>query len=75
MNPAPSGELGGNDAKSLQVAACGVATAAISVAQRYMHTQVEVVSFVCLENTIRLIEEFLYMLKDDTEARPFYAQG
>jgi putative aminopeptidase FrvX len=69
---APSGELEGNDAKAIQTVAEGVATAAVSIPNRYMHTQVEVVSLKDLENTIELVLEFLYSIRPETEFRPFY---
>lgn len=72
IQKAPSGDLEGNDAKSIQTAAAGVATAAVSIPNRYMHTQVEVVNLKDLERAIDLILEFLYSIKPETEFRPFF---
>lgn len=53
------GEPGGTgtDANALQLTRAGVATALISLPNRYMHTQVEVVSQSDLENAAKLIAE------------------
>jgi len=69
----PSGELEGNDAKAIQTVAEGVATAAVSIPNRYMHTQVEAVSLKDLESTIELIVDFLYSVRPDTDFRPFFS--
>jgi putative aminopeptidase FrvX len=69
---APSGDLEGNDSKQLQVAHDGVATASISIPERNMHTQVEVVDLQDLEHSIQLTTEFLVFLNEQQEFRPFY---
>jgi putative aminopeptidase FrvX len=50
----------------------GEPTAAVNIHNRYMHTQVEVVSLKDAENTIELILEFLYSIGPATAFRPFY---
>ena len=48
----------GTDANAMQVNKSGVATALVSIPNRYMHTPVEVISLVDLDNTSRLLAEF-----------------
>lgn len=55
----------GTDANAMQVNRSGVATALVSIPNRYMHTPVEVISLEDLENTSRLLAEFLSELKPD----------
>jgi len=57
MEAAPSGT--GTDANAMQLSRGGVATALVSIPNRYMHTQVEVVSLSDLEAAIRLLAETL----------------
>lgn len=52
---APGGT--GTDANVMQLSRAGVATALVSVPNRYMHTPVEVVSLADLEATARLVAE------------------
>lgn len=47
----------GTDANAIQVSRSGVAAGLISIPNRYMHTQVEVVSLTDLENSARLLAE------------------
>lgn len=49
----------GTDANAMQLARGGAATALISVPNRYMHTPVEVISTKDLDNTVRLIVEYV----------------
>jgi endoglucanase len=49
----------GTDANALQVSRAGVATALVSIPNRYMHTQVEVCSLVDLEACANLLAETL----------------
>jgi endoglucanase len=49
----------GTDANAMQLSRGGAATALISVPNRYMHTPVEVISLDDVENTIKLLVEFL----------------
>lgn len=55
MEAAPSAT--GTDANAIQLTRAGVATALVSIPNRYMHTQVEVVSLSDLEMTAKLIAE------------------
>ena len=54
----------------IQVADSGVATAAVGIPQRNMHTQVEIVSLEDIEHTIRLLVEFIGRLRADADLRP-----
>ncbi len=58
------------DANVLQITRAGVATALISIPNRYMHTQVEVVSLSDLENTARLIAETVARITPRTNFIP-----
>jgi len=49
----------GTDANAMQLSRGGAATALISIPNRYMHTPVEVISVMDLDNTIKLIVEYL----------------
>lgn len=64
------GGLLGNDARQIQITRSGVATAAIGIPQRYMHTQAEICSLKDLENSARLIAEFVKSLKPNFDFRP-----
>jgi len=55
IEAAPGGT--GTDANAIQLTRAGVATALVSIPNRYMHTQVEVVSLSDLEATAKLIAE------------------
>ena len=50
---------GGTDAARIQLSKAGVATALISIPNRYMHSQVEMCDLRDVENTIELITELL----------------
>ncbi len=54
----------GTDANAMQISRGGVATALVSVPNRYMHTQVEVVSLVDLENCAKLVAETVARIDD-----------
>ena len=49
----------GTDANAMQLCRSGVATALVSIPNRYMHTPVEVISLQDLDNIIKLIVGFL----------------
>jgi len=57
----PSGT--GTDANAIQVSRSGVATALVSVPNRYMHTPVELISLRDADHTIRLLTEYVLSLK------------
>jgi len=60
----------GTDADSIRIARSGVATALVSIPNRYMHTPVEAVSLSDLENSSRLVAEFILSLKRGTNFIP-----
>jgi putative aminopeptidase FrvX len=64
----PSGT--GTDANAMQLARGGSAAALISIPNRYMHTPVEVLSTKDLDNTIKLIVEFLSSHPSKRDYRP-----
>lgn len=67
---APSAGLLGNDANAMQVSRGGVATASIGIPNRYMHTQAEVCSYADLENSAKLLAEFVKSITPKTDFRP-----
>lgn len=56
----------GTNADSINITGCGVKTALLSVPLRYMHTANEIINVDDIENTAKLIAEFL--LKKEAEA-------
>ncbi|OQX87653.1 MAG: hydrolase [Candidatus Omnitrophica bacterium 4484_70.2] len=52
----------GTDANVIQLTKAGVPTGLVSVPLRYMHTPVEMLSIVDLENTIQLVTKFILSL-------------
>lgn len=60
----------GTDANAMQVNRAGVATALVSIPNRYMHTPVEVVSLDDLENASTLVAEFVAGLKKNVNLVP-----
>ena len=68
MEAAPGGTP--TDANVIQLTRSGVATALVSVPNRYMHTQVEVVSLSDLETTSRLIAETVASISRRTNFLP-----
>ncbi len=60
----------GTDANALQVSRSGVATGLISIPNRYMHTQNEVISLQDLESAARLLAQFVRMISDTTNFIP-----
>jgi endoglucanase len=71
----PSGNTAPNDARVIQTADSGVATAAIGIPLRNMHTQVEIVSLDDIDHTINLLVEFVTALRPDTDLRPISFDG
>jgi endoglucanase len=56
----------GTDANVIQLTKTGVATGLVSIPNRYMHTQVEIVSLKDLENTANLLSAFVLRLDRET---------
>lgn len=67
---APSAGILANDANAIQVSRGGVAAASIGVPNRYMHTQSEVCSLKDLENSAKLLAEFIKSINSKTDFRP-----
>ena len=63
----------GTDANVIQLNRAGVAAALVSIPNRYMHTPVEVVSLIDLENAAKLITESIMTLTERTDFRPLRA--
>ena len=61
----------GTNADVINIARGGVKTALLSIPERNMHTQVEVVDLADIENTAKLIVG--YILKKETELNPLKA--
>ncbi|MBE3123269.1 MAG: M42 family metallopeptidase [Planctomycetes bacterium] len=64
----------GTDANAIQLNRAGVATALVSVPNRYMHTPVEVISLTDADNTIRLLAEYVLSLKPGDTFIPMAAK-
>ena len=60
----------GTDANAMQLSRGGAATALISVPNRYMHTPVEVISTKDLDNTVKLIVEYIAAHPANRDYRP-----
>ena len=60
----------GTDANAMQLSRAGVATGLMSVALRYMHTAVEVISLNDLDKTVELLTEFTLSLDKSAEFTP-----
>ncbi len=60
----------GTDANVIQITRAGVASALVSIPNRYMHTPVEMVSLKDTEHAIRLLVEFVRSLKPGMEFIP-----
>ena len=68
MEAAPGGT--GTDANAIQLSRAGVATALVSIPNRYMHTPVEVVSLSDLEAAAKLIAETVATIDRQTNFIP-----
>ncbi|MEK7732324.1 MAG: M42 family peptidase, partial [Planctomycetota bacterium] len=68
MEAAPGGT--GTDANAIQLSRSGVATALVSIPNRYMHTPVEVVSLGDLEAAAKLIAETVAAIDGKTKFIP-----
>lgn len=60
----------GTDANAIQLTRAGVATALVSVPNRYMHSPCEIVSLEDLENAAKLIAHTVARIDDDTDLLP-----
>jgi tetrahedral aminopeptidase len=60
----------GTDANAMQVSRAGVATALVSIPNRYMHTPVEVVSLKDLDQTVNLLAAIIRDLKPTIRLTP-----
>jgi len=60
----------GTDASAMQLSHGGIAANLISLPNRYMHTPVEMLAYSDLENTIKLIAEYLKTLPKNKDFRP-----
>ena len=60
----------GTDANAIQLTRAGVATGLVSVPNRYMHTPLEVISLVDLENAAKLLAETICQITPDTDFTP-----
>ncbi len=64
------GRPGGTDTSAMQLTRAGVATALVSVPNRYMHTMVETCSFTDLINSAKLIAETILTMTPKTSFIP-----
>jgi endoglucanase len=60
----------GTDANVIQISRAGVAAALVSVPNRYMHTQVEIISLDDLQRTAQLLAETLMLIGPETDFTP-----
>lgn len=60
----------GTDANAIQLSRAGIATALVGIPNRYMHTQVEVVSLIDLEAAAKLLSETIAMIDRRTNFIP-----
>jgi len=60
----------GTDANAIQLTRAGVATGLVCIPQRYMHTPVELVSLKDMDNTAKLLAEFVLALDDKVSYIP-----
>ncbi|MFN4896708.1 MAG: M42 family peptidase [Pseudomonadota bacterium] len=67
---APSTRPLANDANSIQTSRGGVATAAIGIPNRYMHTPVEVCHYKDLEWATKILTQFVLSITPKTDFRP-----
>jgi putative aminopeptidase FrvX len=56
----------GTDANVIQLTKQGVATALIGIPLRYMHTPVELISLIDVENAVKLLKSFIIKLDQNT---------
>ena len=70
FQPAPTTRPLGNDANSMQLSRGGVATAALGIPNRYMHSPVEMVSLRDLDVAAELLAGFLVSVSPDDDFTP-----
>lgn len=68
--PEPEPRATGTDANSIQISRAGVATALVSIPNRYMHTPVEIVHLSDLEHAAELLAEACLRIKKDADFTP-----
>ncbi len=68
VEPAPRGT--GTDANAIQLTRAGVATALVSIPNRYMHSPCEIVAFSDLENAAKLLAHTLARIDESTDLIP-----
>jgi len=68
--PEPEPRATGTDANSIQISRAGVATALVSIPNRYMHTPVEIVNLKDLEAAAKLLAEACLQIKPGTDYTP-----
>lgn len=68
----PQADLEGNDAKAIQVSGAGVAVASVSIPNRNMHTQREVCHLLDIEDTARLLTEYVCAVTEKTDFCPLH---
>jgi endoglucanase len=67
---AASGKAQPNDSNALQISRAGVATGLVSIANRYMHSAVEMISLEDIDRAADLIAHFLTSLTGEEDFRP-----
>jgi endoglucanase len=67
---AAEGRISGTDAASIQVNKSGVATALISIPNRYMHTPVEVISLTDIDHAANLMARYCESISDNISYVP-----
>jgi len=67
---AASGRATGTDANAMQVNRAGMATALVSIPNRYMHSPVELISLDDLDKSADLLADFAVSLKRDDDFTP-----
>lgn len=61
----------GTDANAMQLSRAGMATALLSIPNRYMHSPCELVDLRDVEHCIDLMAQFVLSLEDDADLTPF----
>jgi endoglucanase len=67
---AASGRATPTDANTMQVSRGGVATALVSIPNRYMHSPVEMISLADIDHAANLLAAFVRSLKPDDDFTP-----